>query len=144
MNSFRRASLGAALLLMQLDCDASAQEGPKAYACTFKDGASFAYEKGAFNGAAAASDLAFEVAAIDMDKQTATLIVGEKHIPLKVVQAISATHFIELAGEGYLNLTTIYSQVGNDAAYPAVHSRHFGVLGQPLVSQYRGVCKPKG
>ena len=27
-------------------------------------------------------------------------------------------------------------------AHPAVHSRHFGLLGQPIVSQYRGFCVP--
>ena len=28
-------------------------------------------------------------------------------------------------------------------AFPAVHSRHFGVLGQPVIGQYQGFCQGK-
>jgi hypothetical protein len=52
-------------------------------------------------------------------------------------------HFLEAVGEGYLNLTTIYGRDVGAAFHPAIHSRHFGVLGQPIVSQYRGTCVPK-
>jgi len=46
--------------------------------------------------------------------------------------------------EGFLNVTTIYDKDEAKGAYPAVHSRHFGLLGQPIVSQYEGYCEAKG
>ena len=64
---------------------------------------------------------------------------------LRVVQAVSATHFLEVAGEGFLHITTIYDKdEAKGGAYPAVHSRHFGILGQPIVTQYQGFCEGKG
>jgi hypothetical protein len=45
--------------------------------------------------------------------------------------------------EGSLHITTIYDKDESSGAYPAVHSRHFGLLGQPIVSQYHGFCEGK-
>jgi hypothetical protein len=53
-------------------------------------------------------------------------------------------HFLEAANEGFLNLTTIYDKDEAEGAYPAVHSRHFAILGQPVVTQYQGFCEAKG
>jgi hypothetical protein len=62
-----------------------------------------------------------------------------------VVQAVNATHFLEVATEGFLNITTIYDKdETKGGAYPAVHSRHFGIVGQPIVTQYQGFCEAKG
>ena len=41
-------------------------------------------------------------------------------------------------------LFTIYDKDETKGAYPAVHSRHFGIFGQPLVAQYQGYCEAKG
>jgi len=144
MMCLRSSGAGLLVLVMQLGCGAAAQEGPKAYSCMFSEGAAFGLEQGVFKGGPTQASLVFDVTDIDMDAQTAKLRFGAREVPVKLVQAISAVHFIEVAGEGYLNLTTIYAVAGNEQSYPAVHSRHFGVLGQPVVSQYRGTCKAKG
>ena len=61
----------------------------------------------------------------------------------KIVRAINANHFLEVMNEGFLNLTTVYDKDATTGAYPAVHSRHFGLMGQPVFAQYAGTCTPK-
>ena len=131
--------LAAAMLLWGVA--ARAQE-PTAFACTFSSGTSFLYEKGRFV-AQPASPLSFGIAAIDLAAQTAELKTERGTGQLRVAQAVSATHFLEVVTEGYLNVTTIYDKDEAKGVYPAVHSRHFGVLGQPLVASYQGYCEAK-
>ena len=54
---------------------------------------------------------------------------------------VNAMHFLEVVTEGFLNLTTVYDKDEARGAYPAVHSRHLGLFGQPLVTQYQGFCE---
>ena len=133
----------ALLLAMQLAGPAAqAAEEPKAFACTFTNGVSFSYEKGQF-ATEKASPLSFGVAAIDLAAQTAELKTARGTGHLRVAQAVNATHFLEVVTEGYLHVTTIYEKDEAKGTYPAVHSRHFSVLGQPLVAQYQGFCEAK-
>jgi hypothetical protein len=133
--------LAAALLVATL-LPAAAADEPKAFACTFTTGLSHSYEKGQF-AAEPASPLAFGVAAIDLAAQTAELKTQRGTGHLRVAQAVNATHFLEVVTEGYLNVTTIFDKDEAKGAYPAVHSRHFGVLGQPVVAQYQGTCEAR-
>ena len=64
--------------------------------------------------------------------------------PLRIVQAVNAMHFLEVVTEGFLHVTTVYDKDEAKGAYPAVHSRHFGLFGQPLVTQYQGFCEAAG
>lgn len=116
-------------------------ELPAALVCTFKDGGAWAFEKQGFVPKAA-EGLSFAIADIDRNTMTARLDRKEGLVVLRMVQAVDALHFIEVGVEGYLNLTTVYEKQPNGET-PAVHSRHVAVLGDPLVSQYRGVCQPK-
>jgi hypothetical protein len=120
-----------------------AGEWPTHFACDFDQGHSWSYEAGKFKSAPPA-DLAFEISSIDLDKQTASLILGgQTSNTLKVVRALNANTFIEVANEGFLNLTTIYDRDSATGKYPAVHSRHFGLFGQPMFAQYEGNCTAK-
>ncbi|MFT3730295.1 MAG: hypothetical protein QM780_02565 [Hyphomicrobium sp.] len=123
---------------------ASAQEDfPKHFVCDFNQGYAWTYDAGKYK-AAPPADLAFEISAIDLDRQTASLILeGKPANGLKIVRAINANHFIEVVNEGFLNLTTIYDRDPATGKYPAVHSRHFGLFGQPVFAQYAGTCVPK-
>jgi hypothetical protein len=85
-----------------------------------------------------------EIGSINHAKQDAELVSGERRSVLRIIRAVNAVHFLEAVGEGYLNLTTIYDRDAGSMGHPAVHSRHFGLLGQPIVSQYRGTCLAKG
>jgi hypothetical protein len=82
---------------------------------------------------------------VNLEAQTAQLVPDAGRSPgaLKIVRAINANHFLEVVNEGFLNLTTIYDKDATSGTYPAVHSRHFGVLGQPIVAQYSGTCTAK-
>lgn len=143
----RRAAIrGMALLSAATFATAawSAEEdaGPRRLACTFQSGTSVSYEAGSF-ASKPASPLSFSLDSIDLEGQSAQLVAGQDAAPVtvRIVRAINANHFLEVVNEGFLNLTTIYDKDPKTGAYPAVHSRHFGLLGQPVFGQYTGFCK---
>jgi hypothetical protein len=116
---------------------------PTHYACDFNKGYSWTYEAGKFKSSPPA-DLSFEIGDIDLDKQSATLILdGKPATTLKIVRALNANTYLEVVNEGFLNLTTIYDRDAVTGKYPAVHSRHFGLFGQPMFAQYAGNCVAK-
>jgi hypothetical protein len=134
-------------LLSALFCwadPAGAQGEPKGFVCTFASGTSSVYENGVFKEKPSAP-LSFEIADIDLDAQTARLITDglDKPGALKIVRAINANSYLEVVNEGFLNLTTIYDKDPKMGTHPAVHSRHLGVLGQPVFAQYAGFCTEK-
>ncbi|MEO0670805.1 MAG: hypothetical protein AAFZ05_02115 [Pseudomonadota bacterium] len=111
------------------------------YKCSFEQGRVQNFEAGAFKGGDAAA-LSFDVAAIDLRRQTAELVTGSGRGQLRIVRAINANHYLEVITEGFLNITTIYEPAESGAPAPAVHSRHVGLLGQPMTAQYTGFCTP--
>jgi hypothetical protein len=115
---------------------------PKGYACTFKTGTAQVYGRGAFK-AEVASPLLLELGSIDVAAQTALQIGDKGSVTLRVVRAVNALHFLEVVSEGFLNITTVYDRDDSIGAHPAVQSRHFGILGEPVVSQYQGFCQSK-
>jgi hypothetical protein len=131
------------LLAASFAAPAGAADEPKAYACSFTSGITHSYDKGRFVPEKAAP-IAFGIAGIDIGSQTAEIRTARGSAQLRVVQAVNALHFLEAAAEGFLNVTTIYDKDEARGAYPAVHSRHFGILGQPVVTQYQGFCEAKG
>jgi hypothetical protein len=114
---------------------------PKAYACSFEQGTAWSYDDHAFVQKPPAQ-LKFEITDIDLDGQSAHLVTEGRKKPgaLKIVRAINANHFLEVVNEGFLNLTTVYDKDLENDLHPAVHSRHFGLLGQPVFAQYAGFC----
>jgi hypothetical protein len=137
---------GMACLLAVMACFASAraEDEPKHFICSFSTGNSWSYDGGSFKSEASAP-LTFEITDIDLDGQSARLITDGRDKPgmLKIVRAINANHFLEVMNEGFLNLTTVYDKDAATGNYPAVHSRHFGLMGQPVFAQYAGTCKSK-
>lgn len=132
-----------ALLLAGFITTAQAQTVPGGFACTFRSGSSLSYAKGVYR-AKPAKPLTLEVADIDLENQKAAIVVGGgAKGTLRAVRAINANHFLEAVNEGYLNVTTIYDYDARRKAHPAVHSRHFGLFGEPVVAQYTGFCRPK-
>jgi hypothetical protein len=131
--------IGLCALLILLASPLRADE-PTAFTCTFTEGVTHAYGNGEFT-AEKASPLTFGIAAIDTKAQSAELKTRGGTGQLRIVQAVNAMHFLEVVTEGFLHLTTVYDKDETKGAYPAVHSRHFGILGQPLVTQYQGFCE---
>jgi hypothetical protein len=140
----RYAIAAAVTLAAAAGQGAGAEEAPSAFACEFKDGNSWTYASGTFSSKHP-SALSFEIEAIDLEKQSAVLKTNAATElgKLSVVRAINANHFLEVVNEGFLNLTTIYDKDAATGLYPAAHSRHFGVLGEPLFAQYTGTCRAR-
>ena len=118
------------------------QDEPRAFDCSFTKGNAWSYEGAVFKTQTPAP-LDFKIADIDLEAQTARLVTGDKSGPLRIVRAINANHFLEVVNEGFLNLTTIYDKDASSGTHPAVHSRHFGLMGQPVFAQYAGTCTAK-
>jgi len=138
----RRMPLVAAVLMATVPA-LGAEDTPTHYVCAFDQGYIWSYEAGRFTSEPP-SALTLEIADINLEGQSATLVMdAKKSATLRIVRALNANHFLEVANEGFLNLTTIYDLDAANGVYPAVHSRHFGLLGQPVFAQYAGTCKAK-
>ena len=133
----------AVVVLLILLTSTSAADEPKAFNCTFTEGVTHSYNNSTFV-AEKASPLMFGISAIDTKAQSAELKTRGGTGQLRIVQAVNAMHFLEVVTEGFLHLTTVYDKDEAKGAYPAVHSRHFGLFGQPLVTQYQGFCEAAG
>jgi hypothetical protein len=141
----RTAVLGLGFSLAVLMCAAAgAEDEPKGFDCVFETGTSWTFTKGTF-ATKPPEPLKFTITDIDLDGQSARLgtDVNGKSGSLKIVRAINANHYLEVVNEGFLNLTTVYDKDPTTGKHPAVHSRHFGVLGEPVVAQYAGFCTEK-
>jgi hypothetical protein len=134
--------LGATLLLCLLIGLPQAAADPTGFTCTFAAGTAHAYDKGQFV-AEKPSPLTFGISAINSGAQSAEVRTERGTGTLRLVQAMNATHFLEVVTEGYLNITTVYDKDEATGKYPAVHSRHLGILGQPVITQYQGFCEAK-
>jgi hypothetical protein len=127
-------------LAMPLACSLpAAAADPTGYACVFNEGAARSFDKGRYK-IDKPGRVAFDIASINIDQQTAGVKRGESTAVLRVVRAVNALHFLEIVGEGFMNVTTVYDRDAKAVKHPAVHSRHFGLLGQPIFSQYYGYC----
>lgn len=142
MSLLRAASTCLLVWLAALPVTASAQDLPKGYACSFTRGESRAYAKGRYRSRPA-KPLKMEIGAIDLEGQRADLLTADGKGSLRIVRALGANHYLEVVAEGYLNMTTVYQKDEARGIYPAVHSRHFGLFGEPLVAQYTGSCTAK-
>ena len=121
---------------------ANAAETASGFACSFRIGTTLTYDKSKFRRAVA-KPLAFEIAAVDLEAQKAELVTAKGRGALRIVRALNANHYLEVVGEGFLNITTVYDRDARTGNHPAVHSRHFGLFGEPVVAQYQGFCLPK-
>ena len=117
-------------------------DDPKSFSCTFDTGVAFSFANGAFKPEKV-GPISFDIGNINAEIQSADLVTPLGTRPLRVVRAVNALHFLEVVGEGFLNMTTVYDRDDIKGAFPAVHSRHFGVLGQPVIGQYQGFCQGK-
>ncbi len=137
--------IGAIVLLLGLVLtppSVGAQETVKGFSCVFRAGTTLTYDLGKFRRTPA-KPIQFEVADIDLAGQKAQLVTPKGRGELRVVRALNANHYLEVVAEGFLNISTIYDRDAKAGAHPAVHSRHFGLFGEPVVAQYQGFCLPK-
>ncbi len=130
-------------LVMPLALAASAADDafklPSALRCQFAEGTSRTYDNGTYKQQFS-KPLAFAITDIDLDGQRAQLETNSGKGSLRLVRAVGANHFLEVVTEGFLNVTTVYTLVEPGGTFPAVHSRHFGLFGEPVIAQYTGTC----
>lgn len=107
--------------------------------CNFTSGNVNTFENKIFQKLSA-KPFSFEIGEIDLSNQTASVLTSNGKGSLKIVRAIGANHYLEVITEGYLNITTIYNTRTLDGSLLAAHSRHTGLLGTPIISQYYGKC----
>jgi hypothetical protein len=134
--------IGLVSLAGLVAADAFAADLPASLRCEFPSGNTSTYANGVFTAKASAA-LTFNIHKIDLGGQSAEIVVTGNDNPgrLAIARAVGANHFLEVVTEGYWNVTTVYEQDSDTKRYPAVHSRHFGLIGQPVVAQYAGSCQ---
>lgn len=140
----RRLPSATAVILGLATLAAPVHAETKTFVCDFNSGVSTTFENGAFVTKAPAP-LQFQIVDIDLEGQSANLLTGPAGTvgKLRIIRALNANHYLEVVTEGFLNLTTIYDLDPKAGAHPAIHSRHFGVLGQPVTAQFTGLCRPQ-
>jgi hypothetical protein len=139
----RTTLAAAAVAMLELGtASARAADATPGFMCSFKTGTTLSYSNAKYRRTIA-KPLSFEIGAIDLDGQKAELVTPKGRGALRVVRAINANHYLEVVAEGFLNITTVYDMDPKAKAHPAVHSRHFGLFGEPVIAQYHGFCSPK-
>ena len=135
------ASAISCFALLIFTTSGQAQTAPKSLKCEFGLGTTVTYAKGRYKSAKVLP-LTFHILSIDLAGQKAALTTGKSNAKsvLRIVRAVNANHFLEVVAEGFLNTTTVYDLDKKTNNYPAVHSRHFGLFGEPVVAQYYGFC----
>jgi hypothetical protein len=123
---------------------AADQSYPTVFACEFANGQATSFANGAFT-TKPPSPIQFVITDINLDTQSARAVTGAAGTmgQLRIIRALNANHFLEVLNEGFLSLTTIYDRDPTSGAYPAVQSRHSGVLGEPVFAQHTGLCRPQ-
>ena len=145
--SVRYQIVAAAFLAGGLTLAANAEDTVRGLSCTFTQGSVGSYDAGAYKSRDP-SPLAFDISDIDLERQSARLSIAPvpganapvEPGPLRIIRALNANHFLEVANEGFLNLTTVYDADPASGKRPAIHSRHLGLFGQPVFAQYAGFC----
>lgn len=138
----RRTLMVPAIFFAVLADGAVAADLPAALTCQFETGTTSSYDKGAFT-VKPSTALSVGIQKVDLASQSAEFLVAGNTNPgrLAIARAVGANHFLEVVTEGFWNITTVYDQDPETKLYPAVHSRHFGLVGQPVVAQYTGSCQ---
>lgn len=128
---------------MTLPQPSLAESEPRTLSCEFASGQTVTYGNGAFS-ARPAAPLNFLIVDINLEAQSAKVSTGEAGTmgQLRIIRALNANHYLEVLNEGFLSLTTIYDADGK-GDHPAVMTRHVGVLGQPVATQYSGICRER-
>lgn len=125
----------------QMELHSARLLGAQTINCTFRPGASANWIEGSPAmqlGQFSATGLLI-IRSIDIRNRSAIYsgIAGEEHVV--ALASPFALHFLDRTDSGGLNTTTIFS-TAKDGRHIAVHSRHSLILGQPLSSQFHGLC----
>ena len=132
--------IGSTMLLVASIASAFALE-PKAFVCQFTQGISATYEASwAPRTLNEKMDLTF--AGLDPQQGRAQMIGNAGASDVRFWMGAWTWNFVEITDVGNVMTTTVFDSK-DGKSYPAVHSRHTSVAGEPFPSQYRGICSAK-
>jgi hypothetical protein len=133
--------IGAVLLIAALPGSLNAalsQSAVKAYVCDFTTGQTTSWNT---NWASPESEaFASQTVFVFKEKSRAQMIGHSGAADVLVVSGDLSFHFLERTDTGNFTLTTVFADVERPGFFPAVHSRHMNIFGQPRISQLRGSC----
>jgi hypothetical protein len=133
--------VAATALLASLGTAAFATE-PKAFVCKFTQGASARYDEAEWSVKVLNEKLDLTFAGLNPQQGKAQLIGNAGASDLRFWKGAWTWNFVEVTDTGNVTTTTVFD-ASNGKDFPAVHSRHTSVVGEPLPSQYRGICAAK-
>ena len=144
MIATRTAALLLALAAVSLPARAETDDVPKVLACEFQSGTFTSFEAGQPK-ARRADPMNFNIVGLDLASMTATISTSAAGTfgQVRIVRAVGAIHFLEVLTEGFLATTTVYDPDPATGVRLALHSRHMGLVGQPLMASYTGVCRSR-
>ena len=120
---------------------------PRAFVCTFDDGAYDEYD-GVWRTTPSTSFMDFTLAALDEQRGTAEFVGNLGAVPVAFIRGFSSRSFIEVTAAGVVNLITIFDTeffTLEGTRFPAVYSRHVAYeLGDFFPSHWRGVSVAGG
>jgi hypothetical protein len=115
---------------------------PKAFVCKFTQGASARYDKAEWSVKVLNEKLELTFAGLNSQQGKAQLIGNAGASDLRYWKGAWTWNFVEVTDTGNVMTTTVFD-TSNGKDFPAVHSRHTSVVGEPLPSQYRGTCSAR-
>ena len=125
----------------QLDAQSARLLGARTISCLFRTGLSANWIEGApaMRLSQFSSTGLLIIRSIDIRNRSAIYSgnIGEEAVV--VMASPFALHFVERTDSGGLNTTTVFS-AAKGGRHVAVHSRHSVIVGQPLPSQFHGLC----
>jgi hypothetical protein len=115
---------------------------PKAFVCKFTQGVSARYDETEWSVKVLNEKLDLTFAGLNPQQGKAQLIGNSGASDLRFWKGAWTWNFVEVTDTGNVMTTTVFD-ASNGKDFPAVHSRHTSVVGEPLPSQYRGICAAK-
>ncbi len=117
----------------------------KALICTAGPGVSTQWTDGIPTTKPSQFDTTFRYSEIDLKKGTAHLFgaassAGNPGV-VSVLWTPKGMTFIEITNGGGVFITTVYATMDAKFRYPLVDTRHNAILGEPIPSQYYGLCQ---
>jgi hypothetical protein len=105
-------------------------------------GASARYDEAEWSVKVLNEKLDLTFAGLNPQQGKAQLIGNAGASDLRFWKGAWTWNFVEVTDTGNVTTTTVFD-ASNGKDFPAVHSRHTSVVGEPLPSQYRGICAAK-
>ena len=112
---------------------------PRAFICKFTQGAAARYDEAEWSVKVLNEKMDLTFASLNSQQGKAQLIGNARASDVQFWKGAWTWNFVEVTDTGNVMTTTVFDR-SNGKDFPAVHSRHTSVAGEPLPSQYRGDC----